>query len=147
MRSPGSARSFPVCSGMLSLLPQSETNPLALRPLVSRFLSRQFWGGRRTRTLKAPTADSAPTLHLIRPTGDGDSLISVTDVIAAGNVRTLWVYRPKGMMSGAEQLRILAYVLPDLLNHYQQHPTHRHYQVDAHGQVPHTRVRLRRYEL
>jgi len=68
-------------------------------------------------------------------------------LITAGNVRTLWVYRPRGMMSGAEQLRILAYALPDLLDRYRQQPKHRHYRVFAHGAAGRTRIRLERYDI
>lgn len=68
-------------------------------------------------------------------------------LLAARNVRTLWVYRPGGSMSGAEQLRILAFALPDLLDKYQENPSHKHYRVDAHGQAPRPRIRLQRYEL
>jgi len=68
-------------------------------------------------------------------------------LLAACNVKTLWVYRPGGCMSSAEQLRILAFVLPDLLDKYRQNPSHRHHRVDAHGQAPRPRIRLRRYQL
>jgi hypothetical protein len=68
-------------------------------------------------------------------------------LIIARNIRTLWVYRPGGKMGGAEQLRILAYILPDLLDRYRQHPSRRHYMAYAQGQPPRTRVRLRRCEI
>jgi predicted nuclease of predicted toxin-antitoxin system len=62
--------------------------------------------------------------------------------IIAKAIRTLWVYRPRGKMSTREQLRILAYVLPDLLDRYRQSPKHKHYRADAIGHAPRTRVRL-----
>lgn len=68
-------------------------------------------------------------------------------LIIAKNIRTLWIYRPRGMMSGAEQLRILSYVLPVLLDNYRQHPSRRHYAADVLGQPPRPRIRLRPYEL
>lgn len=68
-------------------------------------------------------------------------------LIITWNIRTLWVYRPRGKMTSAEQLRILAYVLPDLLDRYQQHPSRRHYKADAIGNPPRTRIRLQHYEL
>jgi hypothetical protein len=63
--------------------------------------------------------------------------------IIAKGIRTLWVYRPGGKMSTRDQLRILAYVLPDLLHRYRESPKHKHYSADAIGHPPRTRVRLR----
>jgi hypothetical protein len=63
-------------------------------------------------------------------------------LIIARQIRTLWVYRPGGKMSARDQLRILAYVLPDLLDKYRQSPKHKHYRADAIGNPPRTRIRL-----
>ena len=44
---------------------------------------------------------------------------------------TLWIYRKRGQMSGKEQLRILAFVLPQLLRERRRRPKVRHYQAKA----------------
>ena len=46
-------------------------------------------------------------------------------------IRTLWVIRPSGRMTGREQLRILAFVLPKLLDNYAKQPRRRHYRATA----------------
>ncbi|MYH49317.1 MAG: hypothetical protein F4151_07235 [Gammaproteobacteria bacterium] len=46
-------------------------------------------------------------------------------------IRTLWLFRPKGMMTGREQLRILAVVLPKLIDRYETQPRKRHYRASA----------------
>lgn len=63
-------------------------------------------------------------------------------IIAAG-IRSLWVYRRKGAMSSKEQLRILGYVLPDLIDRYSKQPRQLHYQTSAQGEPPRSRIRLR----
>ena len=68
-------------------------------------------------------------------------------LVIAKNIRTLWVYRPRGMMTGAEQLRILSYVLPILLDNYRQNPSRKHYAADVLGQPPRTKIRLRQYQV
>lgn len=62
--------------------------------------------------------------------------------ILLANIRTLWVYRPRGEMSSKEQLRILSYVLPNLIEQYVQHSKHLHYEVAIHGEANRTRIRL-----
>ena len=57
------------------------------------------------------------------------------------------MYRPKGKMSTKEQLRVLAYVLPDLLDRFQKKPKLRHYEARVHGEQPHMRIRLKDYLL
>ena len=51
--------------------------------------------------------------------------------LQTSGIRTLWVQRPGGRMTGREQLRILAFVIPKLLDHYEQHPRRRHYRTSA----------------
>ena len=51
--------------------------------------------------------------------------------LQASGIRTIWVYRTKGRMSGKEQLRILAFVLPHFLNAIAKNPTVRHYRASA----------------
>ncbi len=62
--------------------------------------------------------------------------------IAISQIRTLWIHRPDGKMSNREQLRVLAYVLPDALEDFAAPKArHRHFQVSVHGQPPHTAIR------
>ena len=51
--------------------------------------------------------------------------------LQTSGIRTLWVRRPGGRMTGREQLRILAFVIPRLLDHYEQQPRRRHYRTSA----------------
>lgn len=51
--------------------------------------------------------------------------------LQTSGIRTLWVRRPGGQMTGREQLRIVAYVIPKLLDNYEKAPGIRHYRTDA----------------
>jgi len=64
-------------------------------------------------------------------------------LILAEGVLTLWIYRPGGKLSAKDQLRILAYVLPALLQYFAEKPRQRHYRAYAHGQPPMTKATLR----
>lgn len=68
------------------------------------------------------------------------------EMITAG-IRSLWVYRPGGVMSSREQLRILSYKLPDLISQFKKYPKRRHYKLSAHGQAARKRIRLERVPL
>lgn len=63
-------------------------------------------------------------------------------IIATG-IAFLWIYRPKGVMSSKQQLRILSYVLPDIIDRFEKHPKQLHYRASVHGELPHTRIRLK----
>lgn len=52
-------------------------------------------------------------------------------LLQRSGIRTIWIYRKQGRMSSREQLRILAFVLPRLLQEWEQRPTVRHYRVTA----------------
>ena len=52
-------------------------------------------------------------------------------LLLRSGTRTLWVFRPHGRMTAREQLRILAFALPKLLDHYETHPRRRHYRASA----------------
>ncbi len=67
--------------------------------------------------------------------------------ILTGGVRTLWVYRPRGVMSGREQLAIVAHLLPDLLDRLGAADASAHFRMDALGGFPRPRFSLRPYEL
>jgi len=62
--------------------------------------------------------------------------------IVTARIRFLWVYRPGGVMSSKEQLRILSYILLDVIDRFGKQPRQLHYKVSAHGQVPRKRIRL-----
>ncbi len=52
-------------------------------------------------------------------------------LLQTSGIRTLWIYRRRGRMTGKEQLRILAFVLPDLTQRLVEHPSIRHYRASA----------------
>ena len=69
-------------------------------------------------------------------------------LLVAHAVRTLWVYRPKGVMSSREQLRALSYVLDDFLERLRAQPRKRHYELRIiHGAPHRTRIQLKPFEL
>ena len=51
--------------------------------------------------------------------------------LLTSGIRTLLIRRPGGMMTGREQLRILAFVIPQLLDRYDKAPRIRHYRTGA----------------
>ncbi len=51
--------------------------------------------------------------------------------LQTSGIRTLLIRRPGGRMTGREQLRILAFVVPQLLDRYDQAPRIRHYRTGA----------------
>jgi len=63
------------------------------------------------------------------------------DILTA-RIRFLWVYRPGGIMSSKDELRILSYVLPDLIDKFFNNSRKLHYKVSAHGEAPRKRIRL-----
>lgn len=52
-------------------------------------------------------------------------------LLQRSGIRTVWVYRKHGRMTGREQLRILSFVLPKLIEYWQQSPENRHYRASA----------------
>lgn len=52
-------------------------------------------------------------------------------LLLTSGIRTLWLFRPGGRMAAREQLRILAFVLPKLLERYEARPRTRHYRATA----------------
>ena len=60
-------------------------------------------------------------------------------------IRTLWVYRSGGKMSGKEQLRILSFVLPKLIRNFQARPTDRHYRANSANEQ--AKISLRPFQL
>lgn len=52
-------------------------------------------------------------------------------LLQRSGIRTVWVYRKQGRMSSREQLRILAFVLPQLFRKWEEQPRVRHYRVTA----------------
>ena len=68
-------------------------------------------------------------------------------LLVAHAVRTLWVYRPKGVMSSREQLRALSYVLDDFLERLRAQPRRLHYELRVHGALRRTRIQLKAFDL
>ena len=56
-------------------------------------------------------------------------------LLQTSGIRTLWVRRPGGMMTAREQLRILSFAIPHLLERHRQQPRVRHYRTDAKDQL------------
>ena len=52
-------------------------------------------------------------------------------LLQTSGIQTLWIYRKQGQMTGKEQLRILSFVLPQLIRNFEQHPKIRHYRASA----------------
>lgn len=46
-------------------------------------------------------------------------------------IRTIWVFRSRGRMTGRDQLRILSFVLPKMIAALDQGTRHRHYRASA----------------
>lgn len=67
-------------------------------------------------------------------------------ILSAG-IRTLWIYRRQGKMSSRDQLRILSYVLANLLEQYSKYPSRLHYAASSHGLPHQPRIRLRLFDL
>lgn len=78
---------------------------------------------------------------------DDSAKIKHRKQILARKVRTLWVYRPSRKLSSRETIRILSYVLPDLLNRFEDQPKHEHYEVRTYGIHPQDNPRLKPYDL
>lgn len=51
--------------------------------------------------------------------------------LQTSGVRTIWVYRERGHMTGMEQLRVLSYVLPHFLKALAERSRERHYKASA----------------
>lgn len=62
--------------------------------------------------------------------------------IITTKIAFLWVYRPGGVMSAKDELRLLSYVLPDLIDKLEHHPKQRHYRASFHGEACRPRMRL-----
>jgi hypothetical protein len=63
-------------------------------------------------------------------------------LIIAKGICTLWIYRPRGMLTNKEQLLILSHVLPEFLARLESKPGRKHYNAYIHGQALKPRVRL-----
>ena len=62
--------------------------------------------------------------------------------IVTSGIAFLWVYRPGGIMSASEELRLLSYVLPDFTDKLKVQPKRRHYRASSHGQSYRPRISL-----
>lgn len=52
-------------------------------------------------------------------------------LLQTSGIRTVWLYREKGRMSSKEQLRILSFVLPKVLDNRTRSSASRHYRAGA----------------
>ncbi len=52
-------------------------------------------------------------------------------LLQTSGIRTVWIYRKRGAMTGKEQLRILTFILPRLIHQLDESPQVRHYRVSA----------------
>ncbi len=68
-------------------------------------------------------------------------------ILIAHQTRTLWVQREKGKLSARDQLRIVSYVLPQLLANYASRPSQRHYRAWQHGPPDLKHVSLQVFEI
>lgn len=68
-------------------------------------------------------------------------------LIIGNQIRTLWVYRKKGAMTGADQLRTLSYALPGVIENFNHWPNRKHYKLIPFGANPMLRIRIERYEI
>ena len=66
-------------------------------------------------------------------------------LLQTSGIRTVWVYRRRGIMSGKEQLRIVSFILPRLIQNFELSPKIRHYRASATN--PLSKPGLRRVEI
>ena len=52
-------------------------------------------------------------------------------LLLTSGIGTIWIYRKRGAMTGKEQHRILAFILPLLIQKLDESPKVRHYRVSA----------------
>ena len=68
-------------------------------------------------------------------------------LIISSQISTIWVIRPKGAMSGKHQLRLLSWVIPNVLDDQAPFARPFHFRVDEHGDQARPRPRIRPYQL
>ena len=51
--------------------------------------------------------------------------------LQTSGIRTIWVYRRRGGMTAQEQLRVLAFAIPKMIEALERQPRVRHYEVRA----------------
>ena len=68
-------------------------------------------------------------------------------LIIGNQIRTIWIYRKNGIMSGRDQLRVLSFSLPAIIENFDHWPSRRHYKLSVHGVVPSTKIKLTQYEI
>ncbi len=66
-------------------------------------------------------------------------------LLQSRGIKTLWIRRRKGKMSGKEQLRILSFALPRLFQNWENNPRVRHYQASSTG--PLSKITLRKFKI
>jgi hypothetical protein len=63
------------------------------------------------------------------------------------NIRTIWVYRKDGKMTGAQQLRALSFRIEDIGREFLTKPGIRHYKLGVHGQSEALAMKVEAYYL
>ena len=65
--------------------------------------------------------------------------------LASSQIRTIFVYRPQGKMTGKEQLRIISFILPKFISAQsgRSRPRHRHYRVTVENELAAPRLHPR----
>ena len=72
---------------------------------------------------------------------DDRARIEHRERLLTSGIRTLWIRRKGGAMPSQEQLRIISYVLPQLIRNYGERPRTRHYGAFAESEI--SRISLR----
>ncbi len=62
-------------------------------------------------------------------------------LLQTSGIRTVWVYRRRGAMTGKEQLRVLSSALPRLIDNWKNSPSDRHYRVSVTDELSRPSVR------
>lgn len=78
---------------------------------------------------------------------DDRARVEHAKLLIAGSVRSVWIYRPGGGLSLRQQLRILAYSLPRILDGFQNQRRHSHYEVRLQGMRPDAGISVKPFTL
>lgn len=101
----------------------------------------------RARVLDPEIIHWCKTTDAVWITGDIAARKQHKRELQTSSIRALWVYRRKGGMSTKEQLRVLSFVLPDLINRFCLNSNQLHYRARVHGLPPKERITLEEISL
>ena len=120
----------------------------SLSPAVARALAEVGWD--IIASASALESQSAPDPEIIEWCRQNDAVWIHADdrarrqhrvALQTSGIKTVWVNRKDGKMSSKEQLRVIAFVLPILMQNWQKAPRQRHYRVTAANEVSKPSVR------